>query len=137
MKNSILKVGTIASLVMAMAAPAVMPNVVFAQVGDVRQEDRRADRQQDRQADRREDRQADRQQDRQADRQQDRQMERQQDRQMDRQADRQRFQNLGAQTDVRFQLLTLQPLTLSIGYARAWNRNHLSGAEWMASLKLL
>jgi len=87
MKNSVLKVGTIASLVMAMAIPALVPNVIFAQA-DVRQEDRRADRQQDRQADRREDRQADRQQDRQADRQQDRQMDRQQDRHADRRADR-------------------------------------------------
>ena len=84
MKNRMLKAGMLASLVIAMAAQAVMPNVTFAQT-DVRQEDRRADRQQDRQADRREDRQ----QDRQADRQQDRQMDRQQDRQNDRQADRQ------------------------------------------------
>ena len=52
MKNSVVKVGTIASLVMAMAIPAIVPNVVFAQVGDVRQEDRQADRQQDRQVDR-------------------------------------------------------------------------------------
>jgi len=75
MKNSLLKVGTIASLVMAMAIPALVPNVIFAQA-DVRQEDRR------------EDRQADRQQDRQAVRQQDRQLDRQQDRHADRRADR-------------------------------------------------
>ncbi len=43
MKNGVLIVGTIASLVMAMATPAILPNVVFAQA-DVRQEDRRADR---------------------------------------------------------------------------------------------
>jgi hypothetical protein len=36
MKNNLLKVGTIASLVMAMAAPAILPNVVLAQ-SDVRQ----------------------------------------------------------------------------------------------------
>ena len=52
MKNNVLRIGTIASLVMALAAPAVMPNMVFAQVGDVPQEGRREDRQQDRQADR-------------------------------------------------------------------------------------
>lgn len=51
MKNSLLKIEMIASLVMAMPTPAVLPNVVFAQA-DVRQEDRRADRQQDRQANR-------------------------------------------------------------------------------------
>ena len=49
MKNSVLKVGMIAHLVMAMAIPAIVPNVIFAQA-DVRQEDRLADRQQDRQA---------------------------------------------------------------------------------------
>ncbi|MDO9118332.1 MAG: hypothetical protein Q7U39_10260 [Nitrospira sp.] len=43
MMNTLLKVGMFASLVMAIAAPAIMPNVVFAQA-DVRQEDRRADR---------------------------------------------------------------------------------------------
>ena len=31
MKNSVLKVGMIASLVMAMAIPAIVPNVIFAQ----------------------------------------------------------------------------------------------------------
>ena len=41
---------------MTMAALTVMPKVVFAQVSDVRQEDRQADRQQDRQAGRRADR---------------------------------------------------------------------------------
>ena len=65
MKNNTLKAGMIASLVMALAAPAVMPTVVLAQT-DIRQEDRRADRQQDRQADRREDRQVDRREDRRA-----------------------------------------------------------------------
>lgn len=50
MKNGVLKVGTIASL--AMAASAIVPNMVFAQVGDVRQEDRQVDRQQDRRTNR-------------------------------------------------------------------------------------
>ena len=75
MTHNMLKIGVLASLILAMAAPAIMPNVVFAQA-DVRQEDRRADRQQDRQNDRREDRQNGRREDRQ----QDRQMDRQQDR---------------------------------------------------------
>lgn len=83
MKKNLLKSGTIASLVVAMAAPAVLPNVVFAQA-DIRQEDRRADRQQDRQADRQQDRQMDRQQDRHMERQADRH----QDRQVDHRADR-------------------------------------------------
>jgi hypothetical protein len=56
---------------------------------------------------------------------------------LDHAADRQRFENLGVQTDVRFQLLTLQPLTLSLGYARAWKRDRPAGNEWMLSLKLL
>ena len=42
MKNSVLKVGMIAHLVMTMAIPAIVPNVIFAQA-NVRQEDRRAD----------------------------------------------------------------------------------------------
>ncbi len=48
-----------------------------------------------------------------------------------------RYQDLGAQADLRFQLLTLQPLTLSFGYARAWQRARHLGDEWMVSLKLL
>ena len=58
MKNNLLKAGMIDSLVMAMAAPAILPNVVFAQ-SDIRQEDRQADRREDRQLDRRGDRQVD------------------------------------------------------------------------------
>ncbi len=45
--------------------------------------------------------------------------------------------NAGAQADIRFQLLTQQPLTLSFGYARAWERRRLLGDEWMVSLKIL
>ena len=56
---------------------------------------------------------------------------------LDRAGDRQRYENAGAQADVRFQFLTLQPLTLSLGCAHAWNRNRSVGTEWMASLKLL
>ena len=111
MKSSMLKAGLMGSLVLALAAPALMPTIVMAQV-DIHQEDRRADRQQDRQADRREDRQADRREDRRAntggelrgldradkvagehgqsgrDEARAAQMDRQQDRQMDRHVDR-------------------------------------------------
>jgi hypothetical protein len=45
--------------------------------------------------------------------------------------------DLGAQADVRFQLLTQQPLTLSFGYARAFLRRSASDDEWMVSLKVL
>jgi hypothetical protein len=45
--------------------------------------------------------------------------------------------NAGAQVDVRFNLFTRQPLTLSAGYARAWERRRLLGDEWMVSLKVL
>lgn len=88
MKNRLLNAGMMASLVMALAAPALIPNVVLAQA-DIRQEDRRADRQLNRQEDRREDRQLDRRADRREDRQLDRREDRQNDRQMDRHADRQ------------------------------------------------
>ncbi len=47
MKNSFLKAGMIASLVMAVAAQAVLPNVVLAQA-DIRQADRQADHRADR-----------------------------------------------------------------------------------------
>lgn len=43
MMKTLLKTGVVASLVVAIATPAAMPTVVFAQA-DVRQEDRRADR---------------------------------------------------------------------------------------------
>jgi len=52
-------------------------------------------------------------------------------------ASRQRVADAGAQADVRFQLLTLQPLTLSAGYARAFRRSGTLSDEWMVSLKLL
>jgi hypothetical protein len=45
--------------------------------------------------------------------------------------------NAGAQADVRFQLLTQQPLTLSLGYARAFEDGHRLGDELMVSLKVL
>lgn len=48
-----------------------------------------------------------------------------------------RLANLGAQVDVRMQLLTQSPLTLSFGYARAFERRLRATDEWMLSLKVL
>jgi hypothetical protein len=50
---------------------------------------------------------------------------------------RQELANAGAQADLRFQFLTLQPLTFSVGYARAFARGFRTRDEWMVSLKLL
>jgi hypothetical protein len=50
---------------------------------------------------------------------------------------RRRLANAGAQVDVRFQLLTTQPLTLSAGYARAFERHRIAEDQWMVSLKIL
>ena len=50
---------------------------------------------------------------------------------------RRKLVNAGAQTDIRFQLLTQQPLTLSFGYARAFERDQVPSEEWMVSLKIL
>jgi hypothetical protein len=52
-------------------------------------------------------------------------------------ATRRRIGHAGAQVDVRFQLLTQQPLTLSFGYARAFERAAPPRHEGMASLKIL
>jgi hypothetical protein len=45
--------------------------------------------------------------------------------------------NAGAQVDVRLQLLTQTPLTLSFGWASAFERDRLPTRGWMASLKVL
>jgi hypothetical protein len=45
--------------------------------------------------------------------------------------------DLGIQADLRFQLLTQSPLTLSAGYARAFLRGEAGEDEWMISLKIL
>jgi hypothetical protein len=50
---------------------------------------------------------------------------------------RQESANAGAQLDVRFQLFTQQPLTLSGGWARAFPEGGRSSDEWMVSLKIL
>jgi hypothetical protein len=45
--------------------------------------------------------------------------------------------NAGAQVDIRMQLLTQSPLTLSFGWAYAFERHLVPTHEWMASLKVL
>ncbi|MGE5178104.1 MAG: TolB family protein [Bacteroidota bacterium] len=45
--------------------------------------------------------------------------------------------DLGVQADLRLQLLTQSPLTLSAGYARAVRRGAEGTGEWMVSLKIL
>jgi len=45
--------------------------------------------------------------------------------------------DIGIQADLRFQLLTQSPLTLSGGYARAFRRGEAVDEEWMVSLKIL
>ncbi|MEO5988567.1 MAG: hypothetical protein ABIU54_00095 [Candidatus Eisenbacteria bacterium] len=50
---------------------------------------------------------------------------------------RRRLANIGAQVDVRLQLMTQNPLTMSFGWARAFERDFRSTEEWMASLKVL
>jgi hypothetical protein len=56
---------------------------------------------------------------------------------MDSDPDRRRLADVGAQTDFRLQLLTQDPLTLSFGWARAFERLRRSRDEWMVSLKVL
>jgi hypothetical protein len=56
---------------------------------------------------------------------------------VDRVSDRRRLANVGAQTDFRLALLTQEPLTLSFGYARAFERLRRARDEWMISLKIL
>ena len=50
---------------------------------------------------------------------------------------RRQLANLGAQVDIRFQLLTQAPLTLSFGYAQAFEGGEKSSHEGMVSLKIL
>ena len=50
---------------------------------------------------------------------------------------RRRVADLGGQADIRFQLLTQEPLTLSFGWARAFERDLAPREEWMVSLKVL
>ena len=55
----------------------------------------------------------------------------------DRAAWRRQLGDVGAQADLRIQLLTQQPLTLSGGWARAFERGTSPTDEWMVSLKIL
>jgi hypothetical protein len=50
---------------------------------------------------------------------------------------RRKVGDAGAQVDFRLQLLTQNPLTLSFGYARAFEKDTAPRSEWMASLKVL
>jgi hypothetical protein len=45
--------------------------------------------------------------------------------------------NAGAQVDLRLALMIQQPLTVSFGYARAFEARHFLDDEWMVSLKIL
>ncbi len=56
---------------------------------------------------------------------------------LDHEPSRRRVADAGAQADVRFQLFTQQPLTFSVGYARAFEHHRLPTREWMVSLKIL
>jgi len=56
---------------------------------------------------------------------------------MDRVDDRRVLANLGTQVDVRLTLMIQQPLTLSFGYARAFEARRFLDDEWMVSLRIL
>jgi hypothetical protein len=56
---------------------------------------------------------------------------------LDDDAARRRLANAGAQVDVRFQLLTQAPLTLSFGWAVAFERGEKPSREGMVSLRIL
>jgi hypothetical protein len=56
---------------------------------------------------------------------------------LDRAGERRTLGNVGAQADFRLALLTQEPLTLSFGWARAFERLRRAREEWMVSLKLL
>ena len=56
---------------------------------------------------------------------------------MDRSSERRTLATLGAQADLRLTLLVQQPLTVSCGYARAYEKHRRWSDEWMVSLKIL
>ena len=56
---------------------------------------------------------------------------------MDLVPERRSLAHAGAQADLRLALLTRQPLTLSFGYTRAFERRRSLSDEWMVSLKIL
>ena len=49
---------------------------------------------------------------------------------------RRKLVNAGAQLDFRLMTLSNMNLTLSIGYAAAWEKGHKPAHEFMASLKV-
>ena len=56
---------------------------------------------------------------------------------LDRTGDRRILANAGTQVDLRLSLMIQQPLTLSFGYARAFEARRFLDDEWMVSLKIL
>jgi len=56
---------------------------------------------------------------------------------MDRTGLRRTLANVGTQVDLRLSLMIQQPLTLSFGYARAFEARRFLDDEWMVSLKIL
>ena len=56
---------------------------------------------------------------------------------LDHAASRRRLANLGVQADLRIQVFSRQSMTLSGGYARAFEKHAATSDEWMASLKIL
>ncbi|MCX6554354.1 MAG: hypothetical protein NTZ12_04965 [Candidatus Aminicenantes bacterium] len=55
---------------------------------------------------------------------------------MDSRPDRRRLYDVGAQFDIRLIALSHHQLTLSLGYARAYEAGRDAAAEWMVSLKI-
>lgn len=52
-------------------------------------------------------------------------------------AEQQRYNNVGAQIDLRFSVLHWYEMTLSAGYAAGYRGGSRSGEEWMVSLKIM
>jgi len=50
---------------------------------------------------------------------------------------RQDYANVGAQTDLKFSVLHWYDMTLSVGYAAAFQAGKRAGSEWMISLKIM
>jgi hypothetical protein len=52
-------------------------------------------------------------------------------------AERRRFHDIGVQLDLSFTVMDHLPMTVSVGYARAYEDGHELDDEWLVSLKLL
>ena len=52
-------------------------------------------------------------------------------------ANRARYNNVGAQADLRFTVLHWYEMTLSFGYAQGLRGTAKAGDEWMVSLKIM